>query len=65
MVQTEPFLIREAIAANLMGVWPVLVQSEDKTLLARGCKLVVGLLQDTDADIRQEMATAVSGIVTG
>lgn len=61
-VQTQPFQVRETIASDLLKLWP-LVLSAGQCDVVRCCKLVVGLLQDADSDVRREMATAVSKLL--
>lgn len=64
LVQVAAFPIRDAIASNLMRVWPMLVVAEDNfPLVTRCCKMVVGLLQDADSEVRLAMAAAVSGLL--
>ena len=63
-VPTHPYQIREAIASSLLKLWPlVLLSGHDD--IAKCCRLVLGLLQDSDGDVRREMAAAVSELLAG
>ena len=63
-VQTQSFHIREAVAANLLRVWPVVRRGEGVPL-TKCCQLLVRMLQDSDGEVRQEMAGGVSGLLQG
>lgn len=62
--QTQPFQIREAIASHLLDLWPLVLLAGPERV-AQCCRLTVGLLQDADADVRWEMAAAVSRLLAG
>lgn len=61
-VQTQPFQIREVVASEVMRLWPLALASGEG-VTSKCCELAVGLLQDADTDVRQEMANAVSGLI--
>jgi hypothetical protein len=63
-VQTKPYQIREVIAAHVLKLWPLVLRA-GLCCIARCCRLVLVLLQDADADVRWEMAAAVSKLLTG
>lgn len=63
-VQTQPFQIREGVAASVMKLWPLVLRGRDFAALHSCCKLTLCLLQDADADVRSEMATTVGKLLT-
>ena len=62
---TQPYQVRQAVAAGLTRLWPLAMEEEaGGSSLALSCRLVVQLLQDTDCEVREEMALAVSALLS-
>ncbi len=60
VLPTRPHQVRQAVAAGLTRLWPL---EEGGSPLALFCQLVVQLLQDTDSDIREDMALGTSELL--
>lgn len=72
---TQPYQLRVAMARDCLYLWPVVMVrsggeeeeavSSSEQLLGRLCQLMVSLLQDTDGDVREEMAKTVTELLSG
>lgn len=65
-VPTQPYEIRVAVARELARLWSAILNLSDGMEVVPTCsQLVLNLLQDSDVDVRTNMAVSVAKILPG